>query len=119
MINAQCFFVFFPFRAAVGNISSLFGIVQDQIIGQTVGDVQVDDPVQKVKAGETDGEDDARVFVDVRRWRAPQLIQILAVAHQSQFFVDHGRHHVCRRRSVAALYKRKARQITSRQSFII
>ena len=64
-----------------------------EVLGDHVGDVQVDDPVHEVEAGEADGEDDARVLVDVGRRGAVQLVQILALTDQSALLVHHGRHH--------------------------
>ena len=41
--------------------------MEGQVLSHHVRDVQVDDPVHEVEASETDGEDDARVLVDVGR----------------------------------------------------
>lgn len=38
---------------------------QDEVLGHLVADVQVDDPVHEVEAGEGDGEEDAAVLVNV------------------------------------------------------
>ena len=40
------------------------GMEQHEVLGDLVADVQVDDPVHEVEAGEGDGEEDAAVLVD-------------------------------------------------------
>ena len=50
----------------------------DQVGFYDVGDVHVYNPVHEIEANETDGENDARVLVDVRRRESVQFVQILS-----------------------------------------
>ena len=53
------------------------GVEQDEVLGHLIADVQIDDPVHEVEAGEGDGEEDAAVLVNVRRRHSHHLLQVL------------------------------------------
>ena len=55
-----------------------FLLDEDEIFGQCVRDVQVNDPVHEIEADEADGEYDARILVDIGRREAVEFVQILA-----------------------------------------
>ncbi len=66
-----------------------------------IRDVQVDDPVHEVEAGEANWKDDSRIFVDTGRGSTAHVIQVLAVIQQRHIFVTHGCH--LNHRSLGAL----------------
>ena len=53
-------------------------IDEDEIVGQIVGNVQVNDPVHEIEADETDGEHDTRILVDIGWREAVEFVKILA-----------------------------------------
>lgn len=55
-----------------------FLLDEDEIFGQGVRNVQVNDPVHEIEADKADGEYDARIFVDIGRREAVEFVQILA-----------------------------------------
>ena len=63
--------------------SSWIEFVQvDEVRGDLVADVEVDDPVHEVEAEEGEGEEDAAPLVDVRRRDPHHLVQLLRLARQ-------------------------------------
>lgn len=62
-------------RAVSPHLRSAFD--EDEILGDNIGDVQIDDPIHEVEADEADGKDDAGVLVNVGWREAPQLVEIL------------------------------------------
>ena len=52
-------------------------VEEDEVLRDLVADVQVDDPVHEVEAGEGDGEEDTAVLVNVRRRHPHHLLQVL------------------------------------------
>lgn len=88
-------FIFFSSVVAFNQLWA--GLMKGEVVGYFVGNVEVNDPVHKVKASETNWEDHTRVFVNAW-WRSSEhLVEILALAHQCQLFITHyGRYHCSR-----------------------
>ena len=74
-----------------------------------IRDVQVDDPVHEVEAGEANWKDDSGVLVDTGRGSTAHVIQVLAVIQQRHIFVTHGCH--LNHRSLGALEYTKKQTI--------
>ena len=64
------------------------GAQQDQVRNDLLRDVEVDDPVHEVEAGEGDGEEDAGVLVNVGGRDAAHLLQVLLAVEQGRGLVQ-------------------------------
>ena len=78
--DGDFFFVLFILRS----------VDEFQIVCHDVGDMQINDPVHEVEADETDGENDARIFVNVGRRESVQFVEIFTRRYHDGrgFFVD-------------------------------
>ena len=56
----------------------------DEVLGDLVADVEVDDPVHEVEAEEGEREEDAAPLVDVGRRDPHHLVQLLRLARQDR-----------------------------------
>ena len=52
-------------------------------------DIQIDYPIHQVEANERDGEEDSRIFVDVRRRDPAHLLQVLLAVEHRGHLVQH------------------------------
>ena len=59
-----------------------------QVGRDLVADMQINDPIHQIEASERDGEEDARVFVDVRRGDAEHLLQVLLARQLLQLLLS-------------------------------
>ena len=78
-------------------------VVDGEVGSNFIRDVQVDDPVHEVEAGEANWKDDSRIFVDGGRRSAKHFVQILALNDQSQIQVVHDCCHLNRHSSTRSV----------------
>ena len=61
----------------------------DQVRHHVFTDIQIDYPIHQVEANERDGEEDSRIFVDVRRRDPAHLLQVLLAVEHRRHLVQH------------------------------